>query len=134
MTTAPLESGEGEMKVCGQTRYRTQGLWLTSQMPYRLRFAAQLHFQMYYAWIPCRYFGKKYKQCCKSCSYLSSFCCTTYIPPPPTPKKKKNIENKIKRNKHSTLDLICKRNFVVCFLVHQTWGSDNTVSHLILLL
>ena len=26
LTTAPLESAEGETKVCGQTRYRTQDL------------------------------------------------------------------------------------------------------------
>ena len=41
LTTAPLESAEGEMKVCGQTGYRTQGLRLTSQVPYRLRYAAR---------------------------------------------------------------------------------------------
>ena len=27
---------------CGQTGYRTQDLWLTSQVPYRLRYAARL--------------------------------------------------------------------------------------------
>ena len=42
MTTAVLESAEGETKVCGQTGYRTQDLWLTSQVPYRLRHAARL--------------------------------------------------------------------------------------------
>ena len=42
LTTAPLESAEGETKVCGQTGYRTQDLRLTSQVPYRLRYAARL--------------------------------------------------------------------------------------------
>ena len=32
---------EGETEVCGQTGYRTQDLWLTSQIPYRLRYAAR---------------------------------------------------------------------------------------------
>ena len=41
MTTAPLESAEGETKVCGQTGYRTQDLWFTSQVSYRLRYAAR---------------------------------------------------------------------------------------------
>ena len=41
LTTAPLESAEGETKVCGQTGYRTQDLCLTSQVPYRLRYAAR---------------------------------------------------------------------------------------------
>ena len=36
-----LESAEGETNVCGQTEYRTQDLWLTSQVPSRLRYAAQ---------------------------------------------------------------------------------------------
>ena len=42
LTTAPLESAEGETKVCGQTGYRTHDLWLTSQVPYRLRYALRL--------------------------------------------------------------------------------------------
>ena len=40
LTTALLEKAEGETKVCCQTGYRTQDLWLTSQVPYRLRYAA----------------------------------------------------------------------------------------------
>ena len=43
LTTALLESEEGETKVCGQTRYQTQDLWLTSKIPYRLRYAARRH-------------------------------------------------------------------------------------------
>ena len=41
LTTALLETAEGETKVCYQTGYRTQDLWLTSQAPYRLRYAAR---------------------------------------------------------------------------------------------
>ena len=41
LTTVPLESAEGETKVCCQTGYRTQDLWLMSQVPYRLRYAAR---------------------------------------------------------------------------------------------
>ena len=39
LTTAPLETAEGETKVCGQTGsllYRNKDLWLRSQVPYRL--------------------------------------------------------------------------------------------------
>ena len=42
LTTALLEKAEGETKVCGQTGYRTQDPWLTSQVPYRLRYVARL--------------------------------------------------------------------------------------------
>ena len=42
LTTTLLESVEGKTKVCGRTRYRTQDLWLLSQMLYRLHYAAQL--------------------------------------------------------------------------------------------
>ena len=31
LTTALLESGEGETKVCGRTGYRTRDLWLLKQ-------------------------------------------------------------------------------------------------------
>ena len=41
LTTALLEKEEGETKVCCQTGYRTQDPWLTSQLPYRLRYAAR---------------------------------------------------------------------------------------------
>ena len=41
LTTAPLESAEGETKVCGQTGYRIQELWPTSQVPYQLHYAAR---------------------------------------------------------------------------------------------
>ena len=41
LTTALLKSAEGETKVCGQTGYWTQDLWLTSQVPYWLRYAAR---------------------------------------------------------------------------------------------
>ena len=33
LTTALLESAEGETKECGRTRYQTRDLWLFSQMP-----------------------------------------------------------------------------------------------------
>ena len=39
--TCPLKKAEGETKVCCQTRYRTQDPRLTSQVPYRLRYAAR---------------------------------------------------------------------------------------------
>ena len=39
-----LNPVEGE-KVCGQTGYRTQDLWLMSQVPYRLHYAARPGFQ-----------------------------------------------------------------------------------------
>ena len=42
LTTALVEKAEGETKVCCQTGYRTQDPWLTSQVPYRLRYAAHL--------------------------------------------------------------------------------------------
>ena len=42
LTTALLEKAEGDTKVCCQTGYRTQDPWLTSQVPYRLRYAARL--------------------------------------------------------------------------------------------
>ena len=41
LKTAPLESAEGGTKVCGHGGYQTQDLWLTSQVPYRLRYAAR---------------------------------------------------------------------------------------------
>ena len=41
VTTALLETVEAKTKVGGQTRYRTWNLWLLSQMPYRLRYAAR---------------------------------------------------------------------------------------------
>ena len=40
LTTALLEKAERETKVCCQTGYRTQDPCLTSQVPYRLRYAA----------------------------------------------------------------------------------------------
>ena len=43
LTTALLESAEGQTKVCGQTGYPTQDLRLKSQVPYRLRYAARLY-------------------------------------------------------------------------------------------
>ena len=42
LTTASLESAERDTKVCGQTGYQTQDLWLMSRVPYRLRYAARL--------------------------------------------------------------------------------------------
>ena len=42
LTTVPVESAEGEMKVCGRTGYRTRDLWLLSQTRYRLRHEARL--------------------------------------------------------------------------------------------
>ena len=41
LTTALLVSAKGETKVCGQTGYRTQDPGRTSQVPYRLRYAAR---------------------------------------------------------------------------------------------
>ena len=37
-----LKKAEGETKGCCQTGYPTQDPWLTSQVPYRLRYAARL--------------------------------------------------------------------------------------------
>ena len=45
LTTALLEKAEGETKVCCQTGYRTQDPWLTSQVPYRLRYAVRRDIQ-----------------------------------------------------------------------------------------
>ena len=45
LTTALLEKAEGETKLCCQTGYRTQDPWLTSQVPYRLRYAARPFYQ-----------------------------------------------------------------------------------------
>ena len=45
LTTALLESEEGEMKVCGRTRSQTWDLWLLSQMRYEMRYKAPLRHQ-----------------------------------------------------------------------------------------
>ena len=42
MTTALLESAEGETKVYTRTGYRTRDLWLLSQTRNRLRYAVRL--------------------------------------------------------------------------------------------
>ena len=42
-------SAERKRKVCGQTGYRTQDLWLMSQVPYWLRYAAQSNFKSQYS-------------------------------------------------------------------------------------